>query len=69
MVMSQMSVHGSCACGNIRYAVNADDLPSHFCHCRMCQIAKGSPVAAFSSVPEVSFQEPMYHVVSSMHLY
>ena len=27
---------------------------SNYCHCRMCQLATGAPVAVFFSVPEVN---------------
>lgn len=50
---SAMVLQGGCACRQVRYTVDGESPPSHFCHCRMCQLATGSPVAAFFTVPQV----------------
>ena len=36
---------GGCACGHVRYAVYADPLIVHCCHCRMCQRQSGAAFA------------------------
>ncbi len=48
-----MVLQGGCACRQVRYTVDGESPPSHFCHCRLCQLATGSPVAAFFTVPQV----------------
>ncbi|DBA89750.1 TPA: hypothetical protein ACH3X2_004628 [Trebouxia sp. C0005] len=49
-----MVLHGGCQCRKVRYTVDFDEATStkNFCHCRMCQLATGSPVAAFFHVQE-----------------
>ncbi|DBA89752.1 TPA: hypothetical protein ACH3X2_004629 [Trebouxia sp. C0005] len=51
-MFSEMVLQGGCACRKVRYTVDGERPPSHFCHCRMCQLATGSPVAAFFTVPQ-----------------
>ena len=50
-----MTLHGGCQCRKVRYTINCDiaKVQKNFCHCRMCQLATGSPVAAFFTIPEV----------------
>jgi hypothetical protein len=37
-----MNLEGGCACGTIRYRLNASPLIVHACHCRDCQRLTGS---------------------------
>ena len=50
-----MTLHGGCQCRKVRYTIDCDiaKVQKNFCHCRMCQLATGSPVAAFFTIPEV----------------
>ncbi len=50
-----MALQGGCQCRKIRYTVEFDEAKAvkNFCHCRMCQLATGSPVGAFFTVQEV----------------
>jgi hypothetical protein len=41
---------GGCQCGAMRYALYAEPLNPHLCHCRMCQKAVGGYFAAYASV-------------------
>ena len=51
----RMVLQGGCQCRKVRYTVDFDEatVQKNFCHCRMCQLATGSPVAAFFTVQEV----------------
>ena len=51
-----MKLTGGCLCKKVRYSVQTDlsKPASNYCHCRMCQLATGAPVAVFFSVPEVT---------------
>jgi hypothetical protein len=51
LVMSQPAQTGGCACGAIRYRINAALTDCGYCHCRMCQRASGAPVLVFASAP------------------
>src|SRR5579871_119026 len=44
---------GHCACGHIRYSLNATPLIIHCCHCHQCQIETGS-VGAVNLIIESS---------------
>ena len=35
-------LHGSCACGEVKYTLNASPLIIHCCHCTECQVQTGS---------------------------
>lgn len=54
-----MKLTGGCLCKKVRYSVQTDvsKPASNYCHCRMCQLATGSPVAVFFSVPEVTIHD------------
>jgi hypothetical protein len=41
---------GGCLCRRIRFSLTAAPFEAGYCHCRMCQLATGSPVAAFGTV-------------------
>ncbi len=41
------NLQGGCLCGEIKYTVTANPFASEYCHCRMCQIMAGSPVATW----------------------
>lgn len=45
---------GGCACGAIRYEVNAKPVLMLHCHCRDCQRSSGGPYASFVAVPKES---------------
>ncbi|MDW3208197.1 MAG: GFA family protein [Alphaproteobacteria bacterium] len=42
MVEDNSRFEGGCACGNVRYRVNAPPMFVHCCHCRFCQRETGS---------------------------
>ncbi|RYZ15052.1 MAG: GFA family protein [Alphaproteobacteria bacterium] len=42
---------GGCLCGGIRFSLSEEPAEAGYCHCRLCQLATGSPVAAFATVP------------------
>ena len=46
---------GGCQCGAVRFAVHADPVYPHICHCRMCQKAFGGPFAALTNVRRKDF--------------
>ena len=51
-----MTLHGGCQCRKVRYAIDFDVAKAQekvFCHCRMCQLATGSPVTALFTIPQV----------------
>jgi hypothetical protein len=49
-------ITGGCACGAVRYAVNADPVMMLNCHCRDCQRATGSAYAPVVVVPRSAFE-------------
>jgi len=51
---TMQKITGGCACGGVRYAVNADPVLMLNCHCRDCQRATGSAYAPVVVVPRDS---------------
>jgi hypothetical protein len=47
---------GGCACGAVRYTLDSAPFDAGWCHCRICQLASGSPAMAFASVPVGDFR-------------
>jgi hypothetical protein len=46
-----MAHEGGCACGAVRYRLEAEPFDAGYCHCTMCRRAAGAPVLAFATVP------------------
>ena len=46
-----MGLTGGCMCGSVRYELASDPFDCGWCHCRICQLASGTPAMAFASVP------------------
>lgn len=44
--MSDETIHGSCVCGAVKYAVRAPFLGFQYCHCSRCRKATGSAHAS-----------------------
>ena len=61
---------GGCACGAIRYEINAEPIVMFNCHCRDCQRVSGGGFAAAVLVPVESFRltrgQTRYHFTSSI---
>ena len=56
MPESRPPVHtGGCQCGAVRYALFAEPVNPHVCHCRMCQKAFGGYFAPLAAVPLADF--------------
>lgn len=47
-------IKGSCRCGKVTYAANAEPVFTGVCHCRSCQKATGSAFATVIAVPSAS---------------
>jgi hypothetical protein len=46
---------GGCACGAVRYRLDAAPFDAGYCHCLQCRRSSGAPVLAFASVPRPLF--------------
>ncbi|HEY4113266.1 MAG TPA: GFA family protein [Rhizomicrobium sp.] len=46
-----MSLEGGCACGAVRYRVEAEPFDAGYCHCSICRRSSDAPVLAFATVP------------------
>lgn len=44
-------LEGGCLCREVRYQARGPIAETGYCHCRMCQLASGSPMLAFVTVP------------------
>ncbi len=47
---SAIALEGGCLCGAVRYRVEAGEIDSAYCHCRMCQRATGAPAVPWFTV-------------------
>ena len=63
------SFTGGCACGAIRYEVNAEPIAMFNCHCRDCQHASGGPYTGVVYMPakavKITKGSPRYYTTSS----
>jgi hypothetical protein len=63
------SFTGGCACGAIRYEVNAEPIAMFNCHCRDCQHASGGPytgvVYMAAKAVKITKGSPRYYTTSS----
>jgi len=50
-----MDWEGGCACGSVRYRLDAEPFDAGYCHCEICRRSSGAPVLAFASVPVAAF--------------
>jgi hypothetical protein len=50
-----VSLTGGCACGAIRYRLDAEPYDTGWCHCRVCQRVSGSGAMVFTTVPRPAF--------------
>jgi hypothetical protein len=46
-----MDYLGGCACGAVRYRLEAEPFDAGYCHCTVCRRSAGAPVLAFATVP------------------
>lgn len=49
-------LRGGCACGAVRYAIDAAPVEVCHCHCRMCQRTSGAPVVTWLTVPRAALR-------------
>ncbi|MGH6914894.1 MAG: GFA family protein [Geminicoccales bacterium] len=63
--MAEGTYQGGCLSSRIRYRVSGAPHRPHYCHCRMCQRAVGSPLPAWVNFPLEDFAytagEPTYY--------
>jgi hypothetical protein len=48
-------MEGGCACGSVRYRLDAEPYDSGWCHCRLCQRVSGSGGMVFATVARDKF--------------
>ena len=53
--MNAAGLTGGCACGAVRYRLDAAPFDAGYCHCETCRRSAGAPVLAFASVPRALF--------------
>jgi hypothetical protein len=46
-----MFLEGGCACGAVRYRLEAEPFDAGYCHCLICRRSSGAPVLAFATIP------------------
>ena len=51
----ELSAHGQCQCGAVRYTIAAGPMKSVICHCRMCQRATGNGFAPLLEALSTAF--------------
>lgn len=49
-------LEGGCACGAVRYRLEAEPYDTGWCHCRICQHVSGSGGMVFTTVPLAAFR-------------
>ena len=49
-------IHGSCACGRVRYQSCATPSRATACHCKTCQRISGGPCICFVDVPSATLE-------------
>jgi hypothetical protein len=63
------TITGGCACGAIRYEINAEPIVMFTCHCRDCQRTSGGPYTPVFYVPAKAFKitkgSPHYYGTTS----
>lgn len=52
---ARVGLTGGCACGRVRYRLDAAPYDAGYCHCRLCQRSAGAPSNAFATVPFPAF--------------
>ena len=52
---TKLPLTGGCLCGAVRYQLSELPFAAEYCHCRMCQIVAGSPVATWMDVKAEQF--------------
>jgi hypothetical protein len=64
LAAQELTLHGGCQCGAIRYLVRVEDDEAYYCHCRMCRKAFGNLFGVFFDAPRGSVRweggEPAY---------
>ena len=48
-------MEGGCACGAIRYRLDAAPDDAGYCHCTICRRSTGAPVIVYATVPFAAF--------------
>ena len=48
-------IEGGCACGAVRYRLEAEPYDAGYCHCVTCRRSTGAPVVAYATVPLEAF--------------
>src|SRR5512147_3270212 len=54
--MKNATIHGSCLCGGIRYAIDGEIGPVLNCHCSMCRKATGAAFRTRAAVRTADFR-------------
>lgn len=49
--MLPLPLFGGCACGAVRYQIDAEPEETGYCHCRICQKSSGAPAVAWATFP------------------
>lgn len=50
-----MAITGSCLCGGVKYALNAQPILLENCHCSMCRKVHGSAFTTFAKIKKADF--------------